>query len=122
MNLTELKRLAEAAKAAFSNSYEHTSNRVDFEIAVSPDVVLGLIKSLEHTTMAAEAEAKEVDERNAVIDKLRTQNQALVEALEDATDEIESWGAYASEYFQEKHDLAGNVAKFRAITQADGGV
>ena len=92
-NYTELKRLAEAAKAAFSNSYEHTSNRVDFEMAASPDVVLGLIKSLEHTTMAAEAEAKEVDERNAVIDRLRTQNQALAEALEELTDcGAEAWG------------------------------
>ena len=80
-NYTELKRLAEAVKAAFSNSYEHTSNRVDFEMAASPDVVLGLIKSLEHTTMAAEAEAKEVDECNAVIAGLRTQNQALVKEM-----------------------------------------
>ena len=39
----------------------------------------------------------------------------LVEALRDAIDEVENWGAYASEYFQEKHDLSGTVAKLRAI-------
>ena len=33
--------------------------------------------------------------------------------LAEAADDIESWGAYASEYFQQKHDLAGCVAKYR---------
>lgn len=31
--------------------------------------------------------------------------------LDEAADEIGSWGAYAGEYFQEKHDLAGSVAE-----------
>lgn len=39
----------------------------------------------------------------------------LVEALSEATDEIESWGAYAGEYFQEKHDLKGVIKQFRDI-------
>ena len=100
IDYTEIKRLAEAAKACAHLSY-YTSHEGDFQVAASPDVVLSMI---------------------AEIDRLRTQNQALREALKDATDEIESWGAYASEYFQAKHDLAGNVAKFRAIIQAEGGV
>ena len=40
--------------------------------------------------------------------------------LADATQEVEEWGAYASEYFQEKHDLAGTVARFRAALSRQG--
>lgn len=32
-----------------------------------------------------------------------------VEILNSAADDIESWGCYASEYFQEKHDLEGSI-------------
>ena len=86
-NYQELKRLAEAAKLELADIANvviedgDLSHHELFQSLASPDVVLGLIKSLEHTTMAAEAEAKEVDERNAVIDRLRTQNQALVKEM-----------------------------------------
>jgi len=40
--------------------------------------------------------------------------------LADATREVEEWGAYASEYFQKKHDLAGTVARFRAALSQQG--
>ena len=43
--------------------------------------------------------------------------QRLADALHDAADDVEGWGNYASSYFQEKHDLSGNVAKIHA--QAD---
>lgn len=36
----------------------------------------------------------------------------------EAIDEIESWGAYASEYFRDKHDLTGTVADLRARVAA----
>ena len=45
-------------------------------------------------------------------DKARIAELELL--LSDAAQEIEDWGAYAPEYFQEKHDLAGVVARFRA--------
>ena len=91
-NYQELKRLAEAAKLELADIANVVIEDGDlsrhelFQSLASPDVVLGLIKSLEHTTMAAEAEAKEVDERNAVIAGLRTQNQAL----ELSDDEIDA--------------------------------
>ena len=93
-NYTELKRLAEAAKLELADIANvviedgDLSHHELFQSLASPDVVLGLIKSLEHTTMAAEAEAKEVDERNAVIAGLRTQNQALMEALERMVESV----------------------------------
>ena len=89
IDYTELKRLEEAAKLELADIANvviedgDLSHHELFQSLASPDVVLGIIKSLEHTTMAAEAEAKEVDERNAVIDRLCTQNQALREALKD---------------------------------------
>jgi hypothetical protein len=41
----------------------------------------------------------------------------LEAALGEAIESIESWGAYASEYFREKHDLAGDITKFRDVLQ-----
>lgn len=46
---------------------------------------------------------------------LSLQVAQLREALEEAADDISDWGAYASEYFQTKHDLVGCVEKYRAI-------
>lgn len=37
-----------------------------------------------------------------------------------AADEIADWGAYASEYFQAKHDLAGTVKRFRDVARSAG--
>ena len=78
---TELRRLAEAAKAAFSNSYEHTSNRVDFEMAASPDVVLSMIDALDVQAGSIEAVQAANQRLAAERDKLRTQNQALVKEM-----------------------------------------
>ena len=43
-------------------------------------------------------------------DALREQARVLREAL-DSIDSIESWGAYASEYFQGKHKLRDELAQ-----------
>ena len=51
-------------------------------------------------------------------DALREQVRVLREALSDAADSIESWGTYAMEYFQTKHDLQGDVARARAALEA----
>lgn len=37
----------------------------------------------------------------------------LRKLIDEAADDIADWGSYASEYFREKHDLAGCVAKYR---------
>lgn len=34
-----------------------------------------------------------------------------LEALEEAKEDINHWGSYASEYFQEKHDLQGDLER-----------
>ena len=41
--------------------------------------------------------------------------ERLAEALREARDAIEDWAGYASDYFREKHDLAGDLAKIDAL-------
>ncbi len=49
--------------------------------------------------------------------RLRAQLAERDAMLADAADCIESWGAYAGEYFQKKHDLAGDIRKFREFAK-----
>ena len=60
----------------------------------------------------------------AGVEELRSQLEAARGLLREAAEDVESWGAYASAYFQEKHDLAGCVMKYRMAgtgDQEDGG-
>lgn len=52
--------------------------------------------------------------KNAEIERLRG-------ALKGARDDMAAWGAYATEYFQEKHDLPGDLAKIDAALQPQEG-
>jgi hypothetical protein len=47
-------------------------------------------------------------------DLLRTENARLREALRLAIDAVEFWAAYATPYFQDKHDLEEDLRKLRA--------
>lgn len=49
------------------------------------------------------------------IEALTQERDRLREALEEAADDIASWGAYASEYFQKKRKLDECVARYRAL-------
>lgn len=60
-------------------------------------------------------ERAEVDRLTADLATARAEITELRAALREAADDIESWGAYASDYFQEKWDLAGDVTKYRAL-------
>ena len=45
----------------------------------------------------------------------------LLQALKEATDAIEHWGSYSSDYFQQKWDLHSDINAARAaITRAEG--
>ena len=53
------------------------------------------------------------------ISRLRVQRDELLAALVDALTMVEDWSSYASDYFTEKYDLAGDIAKLNAsITSA----
>jgi chromosome segregation ATPase len=57
-------------------------------------------------TRAVEAEAER--------DRLR-------EALEEAREDVVHWAGYASDYFKEKHDLAGDLARIDAALAKEAG-
>lgn len=45
--------------------------------------------------------------------ELREENKRLRGLLAEAADCVADWGAYASDYFQRKHDLAADIKRFR---------
>ena len=64
-----------------------------------------------------------MDQAAAELRRLHELNQELLEALKDAADAVEQWGAYASDYFQSKHDLPGDIKAARdIIAKAEGKV
>jgi len=50
--------------------------------------------------------------------QLRARVAELQEGYREAIEDIDGWGCYASEYFQEKHDLAGTIAKHRKLLES----
>lgn len=50
----------------------------------------------------------------AEVERLTRERDGLAKALADAIECVESWSAYASDYYREKHDLAGDLARLRA--------
>ena len=54
------------------------------------------------------------EEAAAIGRLIQAENEKLRSALGLAIDAVEHWASYASPYFQEKHDLAGDLQKLRA--------
>ncbi len=51
------------------------------------------------------------DEAADEIERLRAENARLRGALQHAVEELEFWGAYASDYFKEKHGFDETIEK-----------
>lgn len=84
------------------------------------------VRPEDHKTADCEAQMTDLTERLRQIPNFNAGKVAheaageidrLRALLGEAADEIESWGAYASDYFQQKHDLAGAVDRFRAASR-----
>jgi len=58
--------------------------------------------------------AGKIRDAAAEITRLRAESARLREALRLAIETVEFWAAYASPYFQDKHDLARDLQKLRA--------
>ncbi|MPS98222.1 MAG: hypothetical protein E2581_06950 [Pseudomonas sp.] len=86
--------------------------------ALQPSVILALLAEIERHEAWRTAFLAERDAQMRQRDQLRAENDGLRKALLEASEEVATWGAYASEYFQEKHDLAGCVAKIHAAAMA----
>ena len=72
-----------------------------------------------------EAEAAERAKRDAETRaqqaELDRQRAELMEALKDAREMVSDWAGYASPYFQEKHDIDGDLKKLDdAIARMEG--
>ncbi|MQT83964.1 hypothetical protein GHN92_05195 [Pseudomonas sp. FSL R10-2964] len=100
-----------------------------FIAAANPAVVLGLIAHLDLAVEARDlymADKKQLafalNDARAEAARLKAECKGLRESLTHAADEVESWGSYASDYFQQKHDLAGTVLKVRqaAVSKESG--
>lgn len=61
-----------------------------------------------------------IAEAYGVIGALVAENESLRKALLEASEEVAAWGAYASEYFQKKHDLAGCVERIHQAAISKG--
>jgi chromosome segregation ATPase len=113
---------------------EEVINRKNERIAELESREIGYIQSLreleaENAKLRQLLEAESASNHRLTARELELEatiatQQARIEflqvALLEAADEIECWGAYADVYFQEKHDLEGWVAKFKAIAKGGG--
>jgi len=70
-----------------------------------------------HRRVAKEVLDRVADENEGLRERVRVLEAALAEAIED----IEEWGAYAYNYFKNKHGLAECVAKHRATLASKEG-
>lgn len=139
MNIEELKRLAEAATPGpwvshpkgycgavcraddqynlVAVTYGQRRNNVlaneAYIAAANPAAILELIADRDEWKRQAESIVSERD-------KLEVQRDELLVALKDARELVDGWGAYASNYMQEKHDLAGDLDRLdAAITKGE---
>lgn len=58
----------------------------------------------------------------AELEACRKDAEQLRTLLVEASETIEEWGAYADDYFKEKHGLARDVAYYRDAAMKEGGV
>ena len=53
------------------------------------------------------------DIKQAIIQACAEQREEYADLMDEAADDVAGWGAYASEYFQEKHRLEEEVKKWQ---------
>jgi len=110
--INELRQLAQAAtpgpwRAAISSSMVN-SVRTTFETVCETG------KNIDDALYIAAANPA------AVLELIR-QRDELMEALKDAREMVSDWAGYASPYFQEKHDIDGDLKKLDdAIARMEG--
>lgn len=128
MNIEELKRLAEAATPG---PWEYThAGRGDngkfliteyFVFIDDEDTAIAACILDPKTSRPSKGNAAYIAAANpAAILELIRQRDELLAALKEARELVDGWGAYASNYMQEKHDLAGDLERLdAAITKGE---
>ena len=125
MKTEELKRLAEAATMG---PWEYQKDSKDFPVKGYVTV-----RDCIYSVCVLPYEGIRADDRvtdngrfiaaanpAAILELIRQRDELLV-ALKYARELVDDWGAYASNYMQEKHDLAGDIERLdSAIAKAEG--
>ena len=110
MNIEELKRLAEAATPGPWSSHPNGY----YGVHSSTGTICSTGEKISDALYIAAANP------TAVLELIR-QRDELLAALKDAREMVDDWGAYASNYMQEKHDLDGDLDRLDAvIAKAEG--
>jgi hypothetical protein len=63
---------------------------------------------------------RDIGAKDRTIANLQRELSAARQLLAEAVDDIDDWASYASDYFREKHDLAGALARYRAALAEKG--
>jgi hypothetical protein len=89
-------------------------------LSATENITLSTFRSMKMSSVTngvdRELYAEVILQRNAFaseVAKLRADLAAAKKELEEAADDIAAWGAYAGDYFKDKHDLEGDVARVR---------
>ena len=72
------------------------------------------IQRIKNCLLASDVIMLDVEMLVGHIAALESDNARLREALREALDDVADWGSYASPYFQAKHDLQGDIDKYKA--------
>ena len=111
MNIEKLKRLAEAATPGPWTSHKDGGISARGVLLAGCAVVGGYIANSRYIASA---------NPDTILELIR-QRDELLAALKDAREMVSDWAGYASPYFQEKHDIDGDLKKLdAAITKAEG--
>jgi hypothetical protein len=87
--------------------------------AANPAAVLELIAEVE--ALRKEVKTEQALSFRAQVASLEQQRDELLAALKDAREMVSDWAGYASPYFQEKHDIDGDMKKLDdAIARMEG--
>ena len=148
---TDLKELAEAAKAAWEryttfaatftvatpDAIEKAKKEFDHYMDVSqryrratePDAILALIRERDEAIKSSDAVCDSYAEENqrlfdraetaeAALSSYKEEVERLRRVLAEARDDMQAWQSYASDYFRDKHDADGDLAKIdQALTK-----
>jgi hypothetical protein len=114
MNIEELKRLTEAATMGPWKVDKWLGARHDDWIVAydAGDKGRG-IAVVDSIYYLSDARCIAVAKPAAILELIRQRDELLV-ALKDAREMVDDWGAYATAYMQEKHDLAGDLDRLDA--------
>jgi len=122
----ELITLIAAILGGYLSNPESSDNReilIDCSIKLAKDVLIEIDTREEEAfeakaAMTYNSEFRITDEqywreKNATDARIAQLKEGLIDAIEC----VEEWSTYASEYFQNKHDLAGDIARLKSYLE-----